>query len=177
MSYNASWSNGTSGVLIPGVHSPMLSDISEIADAINRRRLLMGLAAQDFSSALVPNSYVSNLALANAVAPPFYNFRTNIIYVMLNNSSPWMFKWLWPFADADQNKPILPAPAPVPPGYVSLYDKLNGTAFWTDGNLTTGVTPVRAVHVNELRQAISFLIRYSTWDNWNIIYNLNSPPN
>jgi hypothetical protein len=159
MSYTPSWSNGTAGVLIGTTHSPQLSDLSELADAINRRRQIMYIASQDFSSALVPNSYIRNLAIAHAVAPPFHNFRTNIVFVLLDSTSPWTRQWLWPIADADENKPILPCSAPAPAGYVALFDKLNSSPFWTDANLTAGRIPVRAVHINELRQAIGMLTR------------------
>jgi hypothetical protein len=167
MSYNPTWANGTAGRLTGGVDRIRLSDPDEIADAINRRRQLEYLSAQDFSSAIYSGARVRE-PLYDSALSPFNNFRSALAggSALLHPSvgglggvppTPSYMRWLWPVADADENKPITGTSPPT--GEVGLLLKINGTNFWTDANLQAGITHVRAVHINELRQAIEYLRR------------------
>jgi hypothetical protein len=72
-------------------------------------------------------------------------------------ATPESMNWLWPLPDSDENK-IIVADNPST-GQVSLFDKLNSTAGWTDALLVAGETDIRAVHFNELRQVAQYLRR------------------
>ena len=69
--------------------------------------------------------------------------------------------WLWPVADADEDKILVARNAG--PGQVSLLNKLNGTEDWSDPALTAGQDPIRATHFNELRQALEW-VRRGRWE-------------
>ena len=154
MSYSTTWSNGNSqGVLESGRHYVCLSDAMELAESINRRRLLMYQDAQDFSRVLAPGADIRRDVIAAAVAPPFDDFRRNIHSTFLSHPA---MQWLWPVADADENKLLAALSGPQS---VGLFEKLNGTASWTSASLTSGVAPIRAVHFNELRQAMAWISR------------------
>lgn len=154
MSYSPTWSNGNpQGVLESGRHHVRLSDAIELAEAINRRRLLMYQDAQDFSQALSPGADIRRGVVAAGVAPPFDDFRRNIQSHLLGQPTK---QWLWPVADADENRLLATSPGAQS---VGLFEKLNGTMSWTDPSLASGLSPIRATHFNELRQAMTWLSR------------------
>jgi hypothetical protein len=104
--------------------------------------------------------------VATQTPPPFRNLCDNITEKILSPATgglggtpptPQAMDWLWPVAGADENK-VLVASDPDP-GQVGLMEKLNGTQDWIDPTLTGGQTFVRAVHFNELRQAIEWITR------------------
>ena len=169
MPYTPDWINANAqGRLDPGLHTVCLSDAEEIAGAINRRRLLVYLTEQTFSTHVGSSKYVRASTVASATAPPFDNFRKNFDDKILepaagglggDPSTPAGMHWWWPVADADEDKIIVNGIGGVPGGKVGLHQKLNGTVNWTDPTLTAGSTGIRAVHWNELRQAAEWIIR------------------
>jgi hypothetical protein len=70
--------------------------------------------------------------------------------------SPSHMRWLWPEADADEDKPITLADPP-PAGEVNFFAKMNGTGSWTD--LIPAGTWLRALHLNKLRWSCETLRR------------------
>jgi hypothetical protein len=167
MPYDPTWTNGNAAgaVEAPGdrIH---LTDATELAEAVNRRRLLTYQSAHDFSSHLAAEAFVRSATFDSAVAPPFENLRAALDDDVLSPPvgtlggtppTPGEMVWKWPEADADEGKTIVAGPAGA--GEVSLFAKLNGSSGWTDATLTPGVSPIRALHVNELRQVVRWLRR------------------
>ncbi len=173
MAYSPTWNNANAqGRLDPAEHWARLSDAEEIADAINRRRLTVYQGAQDFSSQVAAGEFVRRATLAAATAPPFDNFRDSLSETILSPvtgvlagepPTPTAMDWLWPIADADENKTIVSGSSGVGAGEVGLFQKLNGTTNWTDPAVTAGQTHVRAVHFNELRRTVEWL-RRGRWE-------------
>jgi len=167
MAYEPQWSNqNESGRVVAGEHFIKLTDVDEIINAINRRWRLTYRTCHDFSSALGSGQWISRELWSTATYPPFDNMRKWISYHLMampggvlggEPPSPGDMNWLWPINDGDENK-IIVAGTPGS-GQVNLFNKLNGTTGWTDPTLTAGVTDVRAVHLNELRQSIEWLRR------------------
>ncbi len=167
MTYQASWTNGNSqGRVQAGVHRIRVCDASQLAAAINRRRLLTYQPQDDFSSFIGAGFPVRRVLLHDAVPPPFDDFRDNVCHRILDAPaqttpatppSPTAMQWLWPLADGDENKVIVETNPAA--GQVGLFDRLNGTGGWTDPGLSGGVTAIRAVHWNELRQSLEWLVR------------------
>lgn len=170
MSYDPTWQNGDNdGCVSAAEHYVRLSDAEELADAINRRRLLTYRQEQDFSSDVCTGEYVRRRTVSAADAPPYDDFRAAMDEKVLHPppgglggspATPQEMVWLWPEADGDEDKTIVGGEAGA--GEVGLFDKLNGTDDWTDAQLTPGVSSVRSVHVNELRQAVEW-IRRGRW--------------
>ena len=173
MSYTPVWTNSNAqGRLDAGDHFVKLLDAQELAAAVNRRRLLTYQLQQDFSSQIAVGAYVRKSAISSASAPPFDNLRDNLSQSILDPPTgsvggvpptPSAMRWLWPVADADENKTIVSGYSGVGEGEVGLLAKLNGTSDWTDATLTPGVTDIRTVHFNELRQAAEWISRGS-WE-------------
>jgi hypothetical protein len=167
MPYAPTWTNGNAqGRLTPAVHFVRDEDASELALAINRRRRLVYLPEQDFSSQIGPGKFVRAATLDSQTPPPFRNFRGSILEDILTPQTgglggepptPAGMEWLWPVSGQDENKVMVPA-NPLP-GQVGLMEQLNGTDHWTDVALAAGQTPLRAVHFNELRQALEWITR------------------
>jgi len=169
MTYGATWENGNAqGRLAAGEHFVRLSDADELAERINRRRRLIYKYDHDFSSAIYGGSPVENDLPAEQFYPPFTNFRANITGTILtpavgglggNPATPQAMDWLWPVDDGDEGKILVAGDADVEQGEVGLLQKLNGTSHWTDSSLVAGQTRIRAVHFNELRQAVEWIHR------------------
>jgi len=167
MAYVATWTNGNpQGRVEPAVHSVRDDDAAELAGAANRRRRLVYLTGQDFSSQIEPGKVVRAATLANQTPPPFRNFRDAVTDDILEPAvgglggsppTPAAMDWLWPVADPDENKVVVPWNAEA--GEIALLAEINGTSDWTDPVLTGGQTAVRAIHFNELRQAIEWICR------------------
>ena len=167
MTYTATWTNSNAqGRLDAGVHFVRDDDPAELADAVNRRRRLVYLLGQDFSSQIGAGQGVRAATVATQTPPPFRNLRDNITGKILSPatgglggtpSTPQAMDWLWPIGGGDENK-VLVASDPDT-GQVGLMQKLNGTQDWADPTLTGGQTFVRAIHFNELRQAIEWITR------------------
>jgi len=169
MGYFAIWGNGNGqGRLDAGVHTICLSDVDEVAERINRRRLLIYKYTHDFSSHIYSGAPVRESTVSSATSPPFDSLRINITGNIVeptpgglggDPATPAAMDWLWPVDDGDQNKILVAGDAGVEEGEVGLLQKLNGTAHWTDPTLTPGQTHIRALHMNELRQAIEWIHR------------------
>lgn len=164
MPYSATWTNGHPRVQ-PGVHGIRLCDVQELAAAINRRRRLTFQNDDDFSSRICQLADVRQSLLAGGGPLPFTDFRTNITSSILSPPvgvlpgmppSPTSMHWLWPHADANEDKVIVNA-APAS-GQVNLFQGMGGPSNWTDPLLSAGMN-VRAVHMNELRGAVECLTR------------------
>ncbi len=171
MTYSPTWVNGTAGRVVAGEDTVSLTDAQELADAINRRRLIAYQFERDFSSHIYTDAPVRRSTIATETSPPFDAFRpalTNILNPLVgvlggSPSTPSAMDWLWPEADADENKIIVSGAGGVGDGEVGLFQKLNGTTVWTDSTLTPHQTRIRAVHFNELRQAAEW-IRRGRWE-------------
>jgi hypothetical protein len=172
MTYTATWENASQGRVVPAEHYVRLSDPAELADAINRRRRLTYLGGQDFSSQVHSLAEVRQATISSQQAPPFDALRLNVIDSILaappgglggDPPTPQAMTWLWPVDDGDQGKPIVSGASGVPEGKVGLFQKLNGTAGWTNPSLLAGRSAVRAVHFNELRQCVEWL-RRGRWE-------------
>ncbi len=167
MSYTASWDNSDAqGHVTAGVHNVKLSDAEELIDAINRRRLLTYHGEQDFSTEIDSDQWIDKSPVSSSFALPFDNLRANISSGILSASpgslggspaSPTAMDWLWPLSGSDQDKVIVSSSPDT--GEVSIFQKLNTTSSWTDPTLTAGVSPLRAVHFNEMRQSIEWIHR------------------
>ncbi len=167
MPYDPTWNNANAaGTVEPGVHAIRLSDATELAAAVNRRRLLTYQPEHEFSSHIAAGAFVRAGTFDSAEAPPFENLRAALDDGVLaaptgqlggTPPTPGEMVWLWPEADADEGKTIVAGPADA--GEVSLFEKLNGGSDWTDATLIGGATPIRAVHLNELRQVVRWLRR------------------
>lgn len=172
MAYEPEWSYGdANGRLTAGADTVHLADAQEIASAIGRRQLLTYQLAHDYSSHLYAGASLRQSTLDFAAPPPFQDFRDALTLGVLaaptgtmggQPPTPSSMEWLWPADDGDEGKVLVPGLAPPEPGEVGLLDKINGTDAWTDGNLLAGATGVRAVHFNELRQAVEW-IRRGRW--------------
>ncbi len=167
MTYTAIWTNSNQqGRLDAGEHFVALSDGTELAAAINRRRLLTYQSEQDYSSHLYCGAPVKEASLDSAQAPPCDNFRDALVEGILSApvgamggspATPAAMDWLWPVAGDDENK-IIVTGGPGQ-GEVNLFGKLNSGDDWTDADVVAAQSDVRAVHFNELRQAIEWLRR------------------
>jgi len=173
MTYAATWTNGNAqGILDAGVHLIRLADASQVAEAINRRRLLTYQQEQDFSSHIHAGAPVRAGTVDAASAPPFDNLRTSLAEIILSPptgtmggdpATPSAMEWLWPEADDEEDKVIVSGAEGVGEGEVGLFQKLSGADGWTDAALSAGATAVRAVHFNELRRAAEW-IRRGRWE-------------
>ena len=170
MSYQANWTQGQAGRLVPGQHAVRAVDVQEIAAVVNRRRRLVYLPEEDFSGATQAGGRVLARLLNTWFPPPYTNFRANLSTAIVvpdsgglggEPPSPTSLEWLWPLQDSDEDKVIVLNPYPQA-GQVNLFARLNGGYGWTDPVLWTPQTPVRAVHLNELRQALE-LLRRGRW--------------
>ncbi len=169
MAYEPQWTHGDGdGRLTAGEDTVHLLDAQEIASAINRRRLVTFQGAHDFSSHLYSGAPVRASTIDSASAPPFQDFRgaltAGVLYPpsgSMNNDppTPASVDWLWPVDDGDANKRLVSGLTPPGPDEVGLICKINGTNQWTDNTLTAGATAIRAVHFNELRQAVEYVRR------------------
>ena len=169
MTYSPDWIDAA--LLGPPQHRPRVAYMAQLCQAVNRRYLLSYQGPHDYSTALQADEYVSRTLTTGAQPPPFRALRQSLTGSILypppaglggQPPSPTAMHWLWPGSDADHGKPISAA-NPAPPGQVSLFDKLNGTDGYTDPFLHAGQTPIRAVHVNELRQVCEHL-RMGLWE-------------
>ncbi|MCJ7544570.1 MAG: hypothetical protein MUP47_08435 [Phycisphaerae bacterium] len=173
MAYDPQWTHGDQdGRLTAGADTVHLIDPQEVAQAINRRRLLTYQAAQDFSSHLHSGAPVRASTIDTAGPPPFHNLRTALTVAVLippagsmggDPATPTSMDWLWPIDDGDADKRLVSGLSAPGPDEVGLVCKINGTNNWTDGSLVPGVTGVRAVHLNELRMAVEY-IRRGRWE-------------
>ncbi len=151
MTYTPTWANADAQGRVTREHWARLPDVQELIDAVNRRRRLVYLEEQSF-----------NIADWLSVAP-LPALREQITDAILTPAlgglggtpaTPAGMDWLWPTADANENGVLRPDTG----GDVSLFEQLNGTSNWTDANLAAGEF-VKAVHVNELRQALEWTSR------------------
>jgi hypothetical protein len=165
------WTNGVDGRVIGGVHHIRASDARELAAAINRRRAVTFQAPWDCSAAGVGR--IDSGLTAGALAPPRRSFRDEVLALLAPPDAappgPRSMRWLWPLADGDGGKVIVAGNAQA--GEVALLSRIAG-GNWTDPQLVSGVTPIRAAHVNELRAAIEALVR-GRWVGPNPVITLN----
>lgn len=169
MVYQPHWSQGgTAGRVQPGQHWAKGTDVAEIAAAINRRFQLVYRAPEDYSSGAAAGLYVRTPLYDAETFPPFSNFQYALESLITapaagkfpgDPPSPTSMAWLWHYAGADENKVIVNGFQGVGAGQVSLFNKINGGTDWTDGILSDGITPIRAVHLNEFRRAVEILSR------------------
>jgi len=173
MTYTPQWTHGNAqGRLVSGEDPIHLADAQDLVDPINRRRLLVYQAEEDFTEDLCSGAHVKQRTIAAAQPPPYRHFRFALSGDILSPTagvlggsppSPSAMCWLWPVAGADENKVIVSGAQGVGEDEVGLFQKLNGTATWTDESLNPGQTHIRAVHFNELRQSVEW-IRRGRWE-------------
>ena len=169
MAYQAHWTQADqSGRICPSQHQVRAVDVLELCEAVNRRRQLAYLWQDDFSSQAGAGLPVRWPLLAGQLPPGFTNLRFALHEGLVNATpglmggdppSPARLEWLWPVADADQGKTIVNGFLGAGSGEVSLFAKLNGGTYWTDPSLAAGLTSIRAVHINEMRQVVEWLRR------------------
>jgi len=157
-----SWTNGTNGRLVGCENRICLADAEEIGEALARRKLLTCADPVDYSGLIYPNARIAKAELdalrstitgAGGILYPYAGVLGG------DPVSPTSMQWLWPVSDSDQGKVIVSGEGGVEEGQVGLMQKLNGTAGWTDSAIYAGSTNVRAVHFNELRQAVEWISR------------------
>ncbi len=161
MTYNPSWTNGNgSGRLVSPDHHIRLIDAEEIGDALDRRRRIAYWSGFDFSSDLVSGAYVKGSTVRD--------FRSKLIsdvlladYGALGGSppTPLAVDWTWPVGDGDFGKKLVGYT--TDPNEANLFDKLNDTGSWS-GSATGPGSSIRAVDINELRQALEWTI-HGAW--------------
>lgn len=134
-------------------------DFAEIVEQINRRRLLEYRSEDgDLRDPFDPALWMT----ASGVTALRNEFAGNgLIHPPVGGlggtpPSPSYMRWLWPEADAHEDKPIT-LTRPPPSGEVSFFAKMNGTSSWTDA-IAEGAW-LRAVHLNELRWGCETLRR------------------
>ncbi len=160
MTFTATWTQqDEQGRIVPGQHFIRRVDCEELAAEINRRRRIACWPGQDYSASLsgmvrrVPMDAMSGDAdfrhrVAAIVAPAPGGFGGE-------PATPMAMAWLWPIAGDDEGKAIvMDAPGE---GEVSLIASLGGG--WADAGLLCPTTPVRAIQVNQVRQAMELLTR------------------
>ena len=162
MTYNPSWTNGNgSGRLVSPDHHIHLIDLEEIGDALDRRRKMAHWSGFDFSGDLFSGAYVKGSTVMD--------FRSKLIsdvlyadYGALGGSppTPLAVDWTWPIDDGDLGKKLVGYT--TDPNKVNLFAKLNGTGSWTDTSVSGPGSSIRAVHINELRQALEWTI-HGAW--------------
>jgi len=166
MTYTPPWTQANSQGLLDSSFNIGRCDLREIADVINSRRTLTFQPTKDYLSQLPSGQIITEWPIDHMTDPPAKCLRRAIIDDVLNAppgqsqlvpTNPRTIQWLWPLADGDADKPIS-SDTPSPQGCVSLFAKLNGGTTWTDSPLGPD-GPVRAIHVNEMRQALSLLCR------------------
>ena len=138
-------------------------DFAEIAQQVNRRRRLVYLAEDgDLADPYVAHAWVHASAVT-ALWAPFTSDPPMLVVPVAGGlggdpPTPASMRWLWPEADADEDKPIS-LDDPPPAGEVNFFAKMNGSdpANWTEPVVLH--QPIRTVHLNELRWAIEHLVR------------------
>ena len=173
MSYTATWSNAdVQGRLTAGVHAVRLSDPQELAEAINRRCLLVYKSQEDYSGQVQSGAFVNQSTINGGGSPPVQGFRDALAQEILEPApgglggtppTPASMEWLWPVADENENKVIVNDAGGVGEGQIGLFQQLNGTTSWTDPVVTGGETRIRSVHFNEFRQVVEYL-RRGRWE-------------
>lgn len=151
MSYTPAWTNADAQGRVTQEQWIRDVDVQELIDAVNRRRRLVYLSEQNYDV----EDWVS--------VSPLWQLRgqiTGAIHTPTTGGlggtppTPEGMDWLWPVADANENGVLQPGAG----GDVSLFEQLNGTSGWTDATLSAGGF-AKAVHVNELRQALQWTSR------------------
>ncbi|MCL2700648.1 MAG: hypothetical protein FWE88_03015 [Phycisphaerae bacterium] len=184
--YTPQWANANSAGLVDSSRYIRRCDLDELAAAINRRRLLVIQNPYEYGPLLDARPYVSQYAIDDSSemsAQDHYAMAmrhaviNRILYAQPGRdtlhqpASPKSITWLWPLADADENKAITTWLASPSSTAVGLFNRLNGSATWTQPTLhANGVDYAKAVHVNELRQALEWL-RRGRWElpiYWNL---------
>ncbi len=169
MSYDPFWSQDDgAGALLPAAHAVRLADAAEIVAAVNRRRRLTYQPPVDYSGHVAGAAPVRRPTYTPAPHQPAGTIRTDLAGAIAEPPSgslggtppsPEAMDWLWPLADADEDKRIVTGPDAPGPGEVHLLERINGTRNWTDPDLPCPQTPIRAVHLHEYRRAVERLRR------------------
>ncbi|MCG3180551.1 MAG: hypothetical protein BIFFINMI_02913 [Phycisphaerae bacterium] len=165
MSYATSWTNQDASGHVSAGGWIAAADVSELGAAVDRRIRLMFDPNGDWPSQIAATGgewitagplETARGVLADAVPTTSY-FAHDSGWEQLNT----LCSWLWPQADADENKAIVNSSSPGG-GEVSFFGKLNGGTTWT-GELS-GARPA-AAPINELRDAARMLRRgrYTLW--------------
>jgi hypothetical protein len=158
MGVEIEWANGSGSPARVGnadwVKAP---DHVEVAREINRRRRLVYAG----ENSTLDDDFLATKFISAAKVAALRNEFAGLLSpaggcLGGDPPTPTSMRWLWPEADADENKPLTAA-SPPPSGEVNFFAKMNGGTGWTDS--LSGVTFVRAVHTNELRWACEKLSR------------------
>jgi len=174
--YDPNWSNANASGRVDATNFIRRVDLDEIAAAINRRLLLVLQSPFHYAPLLDARPYVSQYVIDDVRVgghPPDYlnNFREAIDFDVLlampggdiayYPNNPIAMDWLWPLADGDENKTIVQWTGSPSATEVGLFNRLNGVYGWTDPTIDAGYVTqhARAVHLNELRQALEWLRR------------------
>ena len=182
--YDPNWTHADSAGLVDATMYHSRVDLEELADAINRRRLLVIKKPLDYARVLDAHPYVSQHVLTQTdyQTPgdpnPVVAMRDALVAsnggvltaaprqdYLYTPPSPESIAWLWPDPDADENKTIARWLASPSPTEVGLFNRLNGLSTWTDPSPNPGGFPgwAKAVHLNELRRVVA-LLRRGRWE-------------
>jgi len=160
------WTNGSGTPKRVGVGDFVKTpDFTEIATAINRRRLLIYRFQRDWSDYFPPTAadWVRYGPISSMSSPPADALRKEIVSNLIgaptgglggDPAGPQALDWL----DGDGDLIVTGTPGE---DEVNLFSLINGGSNWTDPSLSTG-TFCRAVHLNELRKAMEVL-RHGRW--------------
>lgn len=151
MPYTPLWTHADAQGRVTTEHWIHHDDVLELSAAVNRRRRLVYLSEETFDM----SEWLS--------VSPLPALRAQIVGPILDPSAgglggqpptPESMVWLWPVSGPNENGVLRADDS----GDVSLFAQLNGTNDWTDAALAAGDF-ARAVHVNELRQALEWISR------------------
>ncbi len=136
-------------------------DLAGLAEALNRRRLLVGQPARTYprpAAGLWVGSAEDHDTVSSMYSPFRYDLNVTIAEpapgpLGPSPGNPRAVDWL----HTDGRRIV--TDGPVGAEEVLLASLLNGTDTWTDPVIQTGRTWARADHVNELRHAVELLVR------------------
>lgn len=161
MSYSPGWTNQDSNGHVAAGGWIAAADVNELEAAMNRRHRLMVNPAGDWPLDFDVAAGQAAMAAAIQAARDGADSLLPAGGFFSHASGWWQLStyawWLCPQGGTDEDKFIVPDARPPGPGEVGFFAKLNGATGWTDAPASGG--PIRAVHVNELRDAAALLRR------------------
>lgn len=156
MTYTPTWTQGdANGRVIPACHAVLKSDMTELLEAINRRRRLAFLG--DRLPGLSSRPRHASVGSFRGEILELLNLPTGSQGGV--PASPQTLDWIWPLADSHENDRIVERSAGS--GEIELRQGTLGQADWTDPDLQAG-DDVRAIHINQMRACLEH-IRRGRW--------------
>jgi len=160
MSYTTHWTHQDAQGHVNAGDWIAAADVSELGPAINRRLKIHYNpgGVWPMSTAVAPGDWAeaSPLIAARSAIEALVPAGAYFLHAGGWGQLSTLTYWLYPEAGADEDKLIVRDSKPPDAGEVGFFAKLNGGSGWT-GSLTGQA--IRAVHVNEPRDAIRLLRR------------------